>query len=593
MKKCKRTNLGGRWKGVVYTSKDPDEKKIIKTKNEIGDIIKALTDKLCEPGCLSQEKIIIEVESPNVPDLTVIDTPGIVRTTTNEQGNENFKESVYELIKSYLRKTRTIALVVVPCNVNVATVEGLDLAAQFDPEGKRTVGVLTKPDLIDNGTEQDVLNVLQNITKPLKLGYVAVKNRGQKEIEEKVTIQEARNREEQFFMTNDSYRKFMNEGNSKLFGVHSLAAKLTGILIKRIRELLPEIEEEIAESLHNKEQEWFHLGGGRGFQEKSEADLRTELNNLVRSVCSKLSSVISGSYQAGYSKEQKLWARIYNDGFLKIKTRFEAQRPDFGGENFVLSLMEKEKASKGRSLPGFLNFSLFEEVCGEYNEKLKPYADELVDFSERALSECVCSFLKNDPNFARYPKFQSWIRLVAHNLISKLKEKALSQNHQLFKEQEKPFTLNNFYTEGDFSSANTELYRQCLLDSFKANEKWDGTNLTYMDESELVDLIEYSFSEAKQQIDPERMQMTKLSHYLERYWDVDVRRLVDNLGNLVDSCLLEEFSDQLMLQLFQELRDDNMVSVLTEDADIVELRARVRSQILLLRQGRELLQLHL
>lgn len=45
----------------------------------------------------------------------------------------------------------------------------------MDPSGKRTIGVLTKPDLINPGGEAEVLDVLNNIRKPLKLGYVMVK----------------------------------------------------------------------------------------------------------------------------------------------------------------------------------------------------------------------------------------------------------------------------------------------------------------------------------------------------------------------------------------------------------------------------------
>lgn len=68
----------------------------------------------------------------------------------------------------------------------------LERAQTVDPGGERTIGVLTKVDLIGPGNEEEVLAVVNNIRKPLALGYVMVKNRSQKEIVEKVTTAKAR-----------------------------------------------------------------------------------------------------------------------------------------------------------------------------------------------------------------------------------------------------------------------------------------------------------------------------------------------------------------------------------------------------------------
>lgn len=60
---------------------------------------------------------------------------------------------------------------------DIATVDILERAQKVDPRGERTIGVLTKPDLIGPGNEDEVLAVLHNVRKPLQLGYVMVKNR--------------------------------------------------------------------------------------------------------------------------------------------------------------------------------------------------------------------------------------------------------------------------------------------------------------------------------------------------------------------------------------------------------------------------------
>ena len=71
-------------------------------------------------------------------------------------------------------------------NADLANSDALQLAKEVDPKGLRTVGVVTKLDLMDAGT--DALDVLEGKVIPLKLGYIGVVNRSQKDIVEKKDI---------------------------------------------------------------------------------------------------------------------------------------------------------------------------------------------------------------------------------------------------------------------------------------------------------------------------------------------------------------------------------------------------------------------
>ena len=129
----------------------------------------------------STDIIVIELSSPESPDLTIIDLPGIVRTTTNGQDLKVIKQ-INDLIDSYIAQKNTIILAVIPSNQDIATVDILERASKGDPEGVRTLGVLTKPDLIGEGGEDEVVQVVSNLKKPLLLGYILVKNLSQKEV---------------------------------------------------------------------------------------------------------------------------------------------------------------------------------------------------------------------------------------------------------------------------------------------------------------------------------------------------------------------------------------------------------------------------
>ena len=81
----------------------------------------------------------------------------------------------------------------------------MERARIVDPAGERTIGVLTKPDLIGPGNEEEVVAVLRNIRKPLKLGFVMVKNRSQAQVEEGLSCQTVADDEETFFQNHPTF----------------------------------------------------------------------------------------------------------------------------------------------------------------------------------------------------------------------------------------------------------------------------------------------------------------------------------------------------------------------------------------------------
>lgn len=98
------------------------------------------------------------------------------------------------MAKRYCAEDRTVILCVIPANADMATSQGLHLARQWDPDGNRTLGVITKIDIMDRGT--DASHMILNREIPLRLGYVGVKNRSQEDINNKVKVAIALNKED-------------------------------------------------------------------------------------------------------------------------------------------------------------------------------------------------------------------------------------------------------------------------------------------------------------------------------------------------------------------------------------------------------------
>ncbi|XP_055735201.1 interferon-induced GTP-binding protein Mx-like [Salvelinus fontinalis] len=154
---------------------------------------------------ICEDLITLKITSSTVCDLSLIDLPGITRVAVKGQPDD-IGVQINNLIMKFIKNKITIILAVVPCNVDIATTEALKMAQEVDPEGTRTMAILTKPDLIDPGEEKNVLEIVQNSVMDLKMGYFIVKCHGQKKIDENMSITDAIEEELEFFKTHEHFR---------------------------------------------------------------------------------------------------------------------------------------------------------------------------------------------------------------------------------------------------------------------------------------------------------------------------------------------------------------------------------------------------
>lgn len=152
---------------------------------------------------ISPQPINLRIYSPNVLTLTLVDLPGLTKVPVGDQPKD-IERQIKDMVLKQISKPNSIVLAVTAANQDLANSDGLKLAREVDPEGQRTIGVLTKVDLMDEGT--DVVDILAGRIIPLRLGYVPVVNRGQRDIENKKKIQAALEAEKNFFENHKAYR---------------------------------------------------------------------------------------------------------------------------------------------------------------------------------------------------------------------------------------------------------------------------------------------------------------------------------------------------------------------------------------------------
>ncbi|KAI8810431.1 P-loop containing nucleoside triphosphate hydrolase protein [Cladochytrium replicatum] len=139
-------------------------------------IQKTLTDlnlAVSDAECVSAQPIELKLYSPSVPDLTLIDLPGYIAIHNRHQP-AILKEKIAELCEQYIREPNII-LAVCAADVDLANSEALRASRKVDPQGKRTIGVITKMDLVDPNSG---VHTLTNSDYPLNLGYIGVVCKG-------------------------------------------------------------------------------------------------------------------------------------------------------------------------------------------------------------------------------------------------------------------------------------------------------------------------------------------------------------------------------------------------------------------------------
>ncbi|XP_033645744.1 dynamin-1-like protein isoform X2 [Asterias rubens] len=214
--------------------------KFLHTKNKvytdfdnIRDEIEQETDRMAGSNKgISADAINLKIFSPKVLNLSLVDLPGLTKVAVGDQP-EDIELQIRDMILHYISNPNSIILAVTAANTDMATSESLKLAKEVDPDGRRTLAVITKLDLMDAGT--DAVDILCGRVIPVKLGIVGVVNRSQMDINQKKVITDAIRDEAAYLQ-----RKYPALANRN--GTQYLAKTLNRLLMHHIRDCLPELK---------------------------------------------------------------------------------------------------------------------------------------------------------------------------------------------------------------------------------------------------------------------------------------------------------------------------------------------------------------
>jgi len=228
----------------------------LKDFDEVCKEIERRTDRRTDGKNISKEPILLDIYSPNYPDLQFVDLPGFTKIALDRQDSD-IEQQVLDLNLPIMKEPNTIILAIQDATQDIASSEALKraLANDVDPNGDRTIGVLTKLDNLHSGSDRrSVAEILQNKSKPLKLGYIGIVNRTQDEIDNKANAEVSKENEKR---TVDQHEFQILKGS---IGIDVLRQRIIKILAEQVKKLIPSLKQRSEDKLKQIRSELEHHG---------------------------------------------------------------------------------------------------------------------------------------------------------------------------------------------------------------------------------------------------------------------------------------------------------------------------------------------
>lgn len=288
----------------------------------------------------ARDVLSIAICGPNCPQLTLVDLPGLIHSENESQSSDNVI-LVSEQVERYISEPRTIILPTISAKNDYANQIILCRVRSVDPDGSRTLGIITKPDDLPSNSENEksFLSLARNEEKVVsfKLGWHVLKNRSFHE------------RDYSFSQRNISEASFFNKGIWSEFprdhvGVESLRTRLSVLLFNHIKNELPKLRAELDKKLLETTKELSRLGTRRS----TVGEQRHYLLKLSMLFYNTAKAALHGQYNAEYFegkedfedavgrlKARKLRAMIQYMN-IRFATRLQLEGPKykFEGDDF-------------------------------------------------------------------------------------------------------------------------------------------------------------------------------------------------------------------------------------------------------------------
>ncbi|KAI8475322.1 MAG: P-loop containing nucleoside triphosphate hydrolase protein [Monoraphidium minutum] len=589
--------------------------------------------------------VVLEVMGADV-NLTLIDLPGIIQS---DDDNPDNKHIVTSMVTDFIKESRTIVIAAVMCGR--ASVYGrckddinnqaiMDLARQVDPDGCRTLGVLTKPDTIEQGTHDQWLPVLRGEKFKLDLGYFAVRNPSQKELDGGITAEVAAQNEVAFFRDDSFWGSDHLDGLRGRFGVERLRHELSHQLVRITMEELPGMIKSVQDALDKVNK---HL---EEMPRAPAGDKNIELQQL----CSRLHAALLSAVEAQdnnvhYAQRTNGIFQAFKADVLRARPYFRigGAEPEAGSEGGAGGAVPGEEAEafwldtkpsrtapsisledvkalmaehRVRELPGFVPYTAVQVLINRHKGRW----DAVIDDCCSAVAAEVEDLLMREVRavFERFPRAHA---LVRSRLVEVYREVVEEMEAQLalFKATERrcTLTLNDHYFTDAREAFNGSLRRRrARARTYYAATSADLDASSCATAGAISALGEIGINGVKRddlfkllKDDDGAAPLLDAAAATLAYFKVASKRVIDCVPMSLDTHLSAKFAERAKTALFalvaesaaagggagggegagQQAAPAGAAQLLEEEAQIAERRGRLASQQATLREARRIL----
>uniref|UniRef100_A0A8D3CTK0 Interferon-induced GTP-binding protein Mx n=1 Tax=Scophthalmus maximus TaxID=52904 RepID=A0A8D3CTK0_SCOMX len=370
--------------------------------DEVRQEIEAETDRITGANKgISPVPINLRVYSPHVLNLTLVDLPGMTKVPVGDQPAD-IEAQIREMLMQFVTKENCLMLAVSPANSDLANSDALKIAKEVDPQGMRTIGVITKLDLMDEGT--DAKDILENKLLPLRRGYIGVVNRSQKDIDGRKDINAAMAAERKFFLSHPSYRHLADR-----MGTPYLQKILNQQLTNHIRDTLPGLRAKLQSQLLSIEKE---VEEYKNFRPDDPSRKTKALLQMVQQFSVDFDKCIEGSGDQIDTAELSGGARI--NRIFHERFPFELVKMEFDEKELRKEISYAIKNIHGIRTGLFTPDLAFEAIVKKQIQKLKEPTLKCVDM---VVSELTFTIQKCSQKLAQYPMLREEMeRIVTQHI---------------------------------------------------------------------------------------------------------------------------------------------------------------------------------
>ncbi|TLS21024.1 uncharacterized protein PpBr36_10767 [Pyricularia pennisetigena] len=490
-------------------------------------------------NAFASDVLRIEFTGQTNLNLTIVDLPGLISVANEEQSEEDI-QVVKDMVKGYVQSSRTIVLAVVQATNDIANQVIIQLARQYDPEGERTVGIITKADLINEGSEASLAQLANNQANiKLNLGFFLLKNPKPSEMEEGINPKQRSERELRFF----SEPVWKQHLDMSRVGAENLKLFLQDLLDSHIEKEMPKVIEDIKKVLHITEESLTRLGQAR----PTTGHIRIFLTQVSTSFSQLVQAALDGNYHGPYygffdsvvhSRLRAVVHEINGEFATAIRTHGKKRvlRPaksetGWGrDENSIKENSEEDHfvylGTRGRELPGNYNHVLLAELFMEQSSRWLPIAkthvESVIATVTRWLQDAARMVLPEDKIRTNVLAicFQ-WVEAAGNSAsieLNKLKED----------EQRQPITYNHYYTD-NIQKSRHGFFREAVEAAIKETASTDYHGKFHVSNIPVDFARFFEAMKSKVNVDMDDQACAEALAGLEAYYKVAMKTFVDNV----------------------------------------------------------------